>query len=358
MDLQESKIRVYNSPQIVIDPKEELRIVLKIFYYRPQGYYRTPDKLLDAVKEEGYNFDISDVREWLNKQVLHIIYSPRPKHIPRPSFNNVRRPNALHFADIIYMPWDLVRGKTYKYALSIIDCASRYKWQVPLTELTAKHVSKAFKRVYTNPNIPLVWPWVLQVDQGGEFKRECKKLMEKHGVRIRIVYAKRTQGTVECFNKNSAKKAFRSQYAMELVTNDVSRAWVEGLEKRLIAMNNEKTRLLGMKPVDAIKLRKTPKIKVNYRRPVGLEEECLPITTKVRYLLLPEDLEGKKRRATDPNWSLLAFEIDRIIVDEDKPVLYYLKKGVNSFSPPKRSFVREELIVDDPEFDLPPRFTN
>ena len=344
--------------QIVIDPKEELRIVLRIFYYRAQGYYRSPDKLLDAVKEEGYNFDISDVREWLNNQVMHIVYNPRPKYIPRPSYNNVRRPNALHFADVLYMPWDLFRGKIYKYKLSIIDCASRYKWQVSLTDKTAKQVSKALKKVYTNPKIPLVWPWVLQIDRGGEFKAECKKLMEKHGVRTRVVYTSRTQGMVERFNGTSAVKIFRSQHATELVTKDISRASVEDDEKRNIAMNNEITRLLGMKPVDAIKLRKTPKIKVDYKRPVGFEEECIPINSKVRYLLLPEDLEGGKRRATDPNWSLLAFEIDRIIVDEDKPVLYYLKKGVNSFSPPKRSFVREELIVDDLEYDLPPRFTN
>ena len=254
--------------QIVIDPKEELRIVLRIFYYRTQGYYRSPDKLLDAVKEEGYNFDISDVREWLNNQVMHIVYNPRPKYIPRPSYNNVRRPNALHFADVLYMPWDLFRGKIYKYKLSIIDCASRYKWQVSLTDKTAKQVSKALKKVYTNPKIPLVWPWVLQIDRGGEFKAECKKLMEKHGVRTRVVYSSRTQGMVECYNKNSAKKAFRPQYATELVTKDISRASVEDDEKRNIAMNNEITRLLGMKPVDAIKLRKTPKIKVDYKRPV------------------------------------------------------------------------------------------
>jgi hypothetical protein len=299
------------------------------------------------------------VREWLNKQVAHIIYNPRPKHIPRSSYNNVRRPNALHFADVLYIPWDKFRGKIYKYKLSIIDCASRYKWQVSLTEKTAKHVSKAFKKVYSNPKILLVWPWVLQVDQGGEFKGKCKQLMEKHGVRIRVVYSSRTQGMVERFNGTSAVKMFRPQYATELVTKDISRASVEDDEKRNIAMNNEITRLLGMKPVDAIKLRKTPKIKVDYKRPVGFEEECIPINSKVRYLLLPEDLEGKKRRATDPNWSLLAFNIDRIIVDEDKPVLYYLKKGEDDdIYPPKRSFVREELIVDDPEYDLPPRFTN
>ena len=298
-------------PQIVIDPKEEVRIVLQIFYYRPQGFYRSAYKLLNVVKEAGYNFGITDVQKWLNRQVAHIIHKPRPKYIPRPSYNNVRRPNALHFADVLYMPWDTIRGKTYKYALSIVDCASRYKWQVPLTEITAKHIAKAFKKVYSNPNIPLVWPWVLQVDRGNEFKGEVKKLMKKHGVRIRVVYTSRTQGIVECFNKNSSKKAFDSQYARELNTKDVCKDWVEGLEKRLISMNNEITRILGMKPADAIKLRKTPKIEVKYKRPVGFDEEYIPVESKVRYLLLPEDLEGKKRHATVPNWSLLALSLKK-----------------------------------------------
>src|SRR5689334_24474075 len=191
-------------PQIIIDPKEELRIVLRTIYYSPIGLYKSFDKFAEAVKDAGYNFKYSDIREWLSKQALYQIYYPRPGYIPRPSYNNVRRPNALHFADIVYMPLDKVKGKVYKYALSIVDCASRYKWRYPLTEKTAKHVAKAFKKVYSDPNIPLIWPRVLQVDQGGEFKKECKKLMKKHNVRIRVVYTHRSQGMVERFNGTSA----------------------------------------------------------------------------------------------------------------------------------------------------------
>src|SRR6185436_18545941 len=169
----------------------------------------------------------------------------------------------------------------------------------------------------------------LQVDRGGEFLAECKRLMLKNKVRIRVVYSHRTQGIVERFNGTSADRSFRGQYSSELASGNVCKAWVKDDTDILIAMNNEKTRLLGMKPADAIKLRKTPKAKESLpaNRPIGMDEERLPITSKVRYLLLPEDLEGGKRRQTDPNRTLTVFKIDRIIVEDEKPVLYYLKKG-------------------------------
>lgn len=346
-----------SEPQIIIDPKEELRIVLRIIYYRACGLYKSSDKLAKAVRDAGYNFKYSDICEWLFRQALYQIYMPRPRYIPRPSYNNVRRPNALHFADVVYMPWDKFRGKIYIYALSIVDCASRYKWRYPLTDKTAKQVAKAFKKIYSDPKIPLIWPWVVQVDRGSEFKGICKKTLQKHNVRIRVVYTHRSQGMVERFNGTSADRSFRGQYANELAKGGVSKAWVENNTKILNAMNNEKTRLLGMKPADAIKLRRTPKAKPSLPayRPIGMDEKILDIYSKVRHLLLPEDLPGNKRRATDPNWTLVVFNIDRIIVEDEKPVLYYLKKGPNSDdSPPKRSFVREELFVVPPDTEMPP----
>ena len=55
------------------------------------------------------------------------------------------------------------------------------------------------------------------------------------------------------------------------------------------------------------------------------------------------ELEGGRRRATDPVWSL-----GRSVTKPDEPVLYYLKDG------PPRGFVREELLVVPPDTQLPP----
>ena len=61
----------------------------------------------------------------------------------------------------------------------------------------------------------------------------------------------------------------------------------------------------------------------------------------VRYLYQPRELEGGKRRATDPIWSVDIQKIDYHIITQGIRV-YYLKAP-----PPKRGFVKEELIVPD-----------
>ena len=45
------------------------------------------------------------------------------------------------------------------------------------------------------------------------------------------------------------------------------------------------------------------------------------------------ELEGGQKRATDLNWSLKVFNIEKSTVNKGEPILYYLKDG------PKRGFV-------------------
>ena len=68
------------------------------------------------------------------------------------------------------------------------------------------------------------------------------------------------------------------------------------------------------------------------------------------YIFAPGEYEGgKKRRATDPVWSLEIFEPSHSKVSPDQPVMYYLSGG------PKRSFVREELQVVPEDSEAPPK---
>ena len=82
-------------------------------------------------------------------------------------------------------------------------------------------------------------------------------------------------------------------------------------------------------------------------RPVGVNEKKLPSGLSVRYLYQPGELEGGRRRATEI-WSLKVYEIEKIMIKPNAPVLYYLFDG------PKRGFVREELLVVPPDTQLPP----
>ena len=73
------------------------------------------------------------------------------------------------------------------------------------------------------------------------------------------------------------------------------------------------------------------------------KEKLLNVGTKVRYLYEPGELEGyqykgeRRKRSTDPIWSVDVYKIKDRYVQNHQPTLYYLDGG------PKRSFVFEEL---------------
>ena len=240
------------------------------------------------------------------------------------------------------MPHDKFKRKTYKYALNIVDVASRYKGSYQLTTKNSKEVAQAFQWIYENT--PLNYPKTLIVDDGKEFYSEVTKLMEKHDVIIQRgdPSQHRSQGIVERFNRTLADRLFTYQYHKEFEDPSKSnREWVSRLQNVVSALNNEKTRLIGMKPVDAIK---QTLVEQGFSQPAKeYEEKLLDISTKVRYLYEPGELEGqiyrgeRRKRSTDPIWSVDVYKIKDRYIKKHQPTLYYLDGG------PKRSFVSEEL---------------
>ena len=146
-------------------------------------------------------------------------------------------------------------GTVYKYCLCIVDIASRFKWAIPLTDKTSSSVAKAFKKVYNNSKCPLIWPKLLMVDSGSEFKSDCKDLIEKYNIKIKIGTSHRSQGIVERFNRTLAKRLFYLQDAFDLLLPifKKSRVWVKNLPIIVDDLNNSVTRLIAMTPAKAIK---------------------------------------------------------------------------------------------------------
>ena len=189
------------------------------------------------------------------------------------------------------------------------------------------------------------------VDDGKEFYGDMTKLMEKHDVIIQRgdPSQHRSQGIVERFNRTLADRLFTYQYRKELEDPSKSnRELVSRLQNVVSSLNNEKTRLIGMKPVDAIK---QTLVKQGFSQPTSkeYEEKLLDIGTKVRYLYEPGELEGyqykgeRRKRSTDPIWSVDVYKIKGRYVQKHQPTLYYLDEG------PKRSFIFEELQpIHDP----------
>ena len=171
-------------------------------------------------------------------------------------------------------------------------------------------------------NTPLTYPKTLIVDDGKQFYRDMTKLMEKHDVIIQRgdPSQHRSQGIVERFKRTLADRLFTYQYHKELKDPSKSdRYWVSRLQNVVSSLNNEKTRLIGMKPADAIK---QTLVEQGFSQHVKeYVKKLLDVGTKVRYLYEPGELEGyqykgeRRKESTDPIWSVDVYKIkDRYVV--------------------------------------------
>nr|CAG8627401.1 10139_t:CDS:1 [Entrophospora candida] len=318
-----------------------------------------------ACKNAGYNFSLSDIKNWLNKQAIFQIHKPRPKFIPYASFINITVPMEVIQADILYMPFDKVGGITYMFCLTCIDLASRYKGAVPIGTtldvlnmedfslegvLTSSVVANAFEKLLNDPNNLFRWDKLKLVitDKGSEFKGHFEKLLKKRKIKNQKANSKNTMGPNESFNKTLSKKLFQIQDAQELLLPipQRSRIWKKNLSTVINILNNTVTRLIGMTPTDAVKKEHVyAKSSKPRKGPIGFVEVRLTYKDSVRYLLKPGELEGGKLRATGCNWSPQVYHIKKALIQKNQPILYWLIEG------PKRSFVQEELmVVNDVEF--------
>ena len=320
--------------------------------YSPKGYWKGVSAIDKLSKESGVSK--KEAAAFLKKQTVWQIYLPPPKYIPRAKFS-VSAPNEVHQADLLFLPHDRPgKGKKlYKYALTVVDVASRYKEAEPLSSKESGEVVKAFEKIYSRL---LKWPKLLQVDPGREFMGKVNEVMKKHNVSIKRGGAgqHRAQAIVETFNRTLAERLFEHQYAQEILLearggkNVRSTEWVSRLPDIVKALNNEETRLIGMKPVDAIKKKE---VKALGSAPQKLKNEIqIPSNVGLRYLYAPGELEGgERRRATDPNWALETYTIDSVVKTPGDPILYYLSEGA-----PKRGFVKQELMIVPEGTMLPP----
>src|SRR5271168_1046546 len=216
--------------------KLEISIALQKIYYQPSGYQRTAKNLLEASKQAGFDFTLSEINEWFERQLLYLIHKARPKYIPCINFNTIIVSMEVIQADILYMPYNKVGSITYIFCLTCIDVASRYKWAEPIGTtlnilnidnpslegiLTSDIVAKVFIKIFNNPKCFLTWPKLLLTDMGSEFKESCKKLIKEHNMKIQKANSKSSMGIVKRFNRTLAEKSFRIQNASKR-----SRAWV------------------------------------------------------------------------------------------------------------------------------------
>ena len=88
-----------------------------------------------------------------------------------------------------------------------------------------------------------------------------------------------------------------------------------------------KTKLIEMKHIDAIK---ETLVRQGFSQPVkDYDEKLINVGTKVRYLYEPGELEGqqyggeRRRKSTDPKWSVDAYEVKDRYITKYQPTLYF-----------------------------------
>ena len=144
-----------------------------------------------------------DIKSWLAKQALWQVHIPPPKEIHHPHYD-VTKPNEQHQFDLLYMPHNPFEGNTYKYILTSIDVASRYKVARPLRTKKSNEVAFVLEAIYENGGV-FKYRKMFQCDNGSEFENEVTKMLEKHNVEIRRATTKQLE-----------KLLFKSMDAQEL----------------------------------------------------------------------------------------------------------------------------------------------
>ena len=174
-----------------------------------------------------------DIKSWIAKQALCQVHIPPPNEIHHPHYD-VTKPNKQDQFDLLYTPQNLFEGNTYKYILTGIDVASRYKVARPLRTQKLSEVAFVLEAIYKKGGV-FKYPKGFQCENGSEFKKEVTRLLEKHNVDIRRAttkYMKTHAAFVEAFNKEFAKLLFKLMDAQELQDPEkVFTIWVKNLVK-------------------------------------------------------------------------------------------------------------------------------
>jgi transposase InsO family protein len=282
---------------------------------------------------------LTRVRAWVASQKVGAYLQVRPPPIQYARFDETR-PNRIHQSDVLFLPHDKVGNQTYKYCLTLVDIASRYKAARALKTKDAATVARELASIYDDAKCPLVWPEQMMVDLGTEFKGATTTALESHGVLIRRADKghHRSQAFAESFNKVLAQRLFRSMYHRGFEDGAPSNAWVSKLQKVVASLNNTKTRMIDMKPADAIKLERVPLVAKG--KP---SVQPLSVGTLV-HVAANEEAKSvdEKRRATDPWWTAKTHAIARRIDKPGQESLYYFAPAAGQG---KHGYTRSQLRV-------------
>ena len=240
----------------------------------------------------------------------------RDKKDEAPQFHDFK-PDFTQQADLLHLP-KAVGG--YQYLLVVVDDYSRKFDCEPMKGRDALDTKRAFERLYARGELKM--PKVMEVDDGGEFKGECKDYFADHDVMVRTAMTQRhrQQGLVESRNYVISRVINYILSVKELESGKTSKDWYKNkteFRKLIDAINSE----IKFKP---LKDDKQDNIKLLSNK----DADLLPQGTKVRVQLdYPIDVAKNKKlhgtfRAGDIRWSKDVKEIEWNVLQPDQPPMY------------------------------------
>lgn len=281
---------------------------------KPEIKQEVKPEVKQEVKPEikkKYVFTDEEVIKQIHKQ-------PNPKARRIHDHFMIDKPFVRLEIDLMYLTHD----KGYKYVMNIVDAASRYKWSVPMRDRKAKDALKAIKSL----NLPWKRIKEVHVDSGVEFRGVFAAYV---GDKLHVSPKGHHLRFVESYNGHLAKKIYKLQEIKELRTGKPNSEWIDVLPKLVKKFNNYKTRLIKMKPVDAIKLKSVPQ-PINKFTKDDLVKH-IKLDTVVRRLLRSDERQdvsdGKiyieRKRKTDSQYSIELYNIVDVSKQCDNCLFYH-----------------------------------
>jgi hypothetical protein len=262
-----------------------------------------------------------------NETLKQLLQNP-PKRSKLYNHIQISMPNEMHQADLLFLPED----RRKKYALTLIDCASRYKASRPLANKTADEIITALSDIYkVDPYLDI--PLVLNVDKGSEFdNNKMRTMCNKNGIQLLINLPSNHLAFVERFNSTLARLIFNRQHLKELENKRQNKQWVSTLQSDVDFLNNSVTRLIGMKPIDAIQLDSVTQPsnefsmrELQMKRPIGAAVRRLLNKDEILNIV-DHSITVERRRATDPHYSLVLYLVVDYVIRPNCLIMHKIQE--------------------------------
>ena len=250
-------------------------------------------------------------------------------------------PNATHQMDLVYLTHDQVKKTKYRYALSVMDTATRLGDAEPLADRAPEDVIAALKKIYKRG--PLKKPSVrITTDNGSEFKGAFNTWVEDQGLIHKTARTgnSRQVALAEYLNYIIGRYVALYQHSKEEETGVTNREWVSKLPTIISNYNKwvkSKQQPEGKKPIKPEEERKEKMKSLGPVRCKGQSCKLLEVGTKVRAIRIKpkDDVTGKRLhggfRAGDKRWESTIRTVERSFL---KPVSRHCTNSQVSTTPP------------------------